>query len=53
MIQVPPNSHIRVAVSWKKIWQHGVAQIVNGGHALEVPYRIATGMTFDQSTIDG
>ncbi len=49
---VPAHTKLTIVVRWKRIWQHGLVQITQGGLTLRIPFRIAVAMTFDQEQID-
>jgi DNA-directed RNA polymerase subunit RPC12/RpoP len=51
--QVPPRTMTTVVVRWKRIWQHGLVHILQGGVKLHIPFRVAVDLTFDQQQIDG
>jgi predicted RNA-binding Zn-ribbon protein involved in translation (DUF1610 family) len=50
--QVPAHRKLTVLVSWKRIWQHGFVQLSRGGVPVKIPFRIAVGVTFDQTQIE-
>ncbi|MEO6997703.1 MAG: hypothetical protein ABI112_06430 [Terracoccus sp.] len=51
-ITMPPHTSTRLTVRWKTLWQHGVAVVSSPNGALEVPFQVAVGMTFDQIQSD-
>ena len=50
--QVPAHTKLTVVVRWKRIWQHGLVQTAQGAVSLDIPFRVAVGLTFDQQQID-
>jgi len=52
-VSVSPKSIVEVAIHWKMIWQHGaIITRFSNGSAVEIPYRVAAGVTFDQENRD-
>jgi hypothetical protein len=53
-LQIPQYTKLRVFFRWKRIWQHGVVQFKDQQtqQEFEVPFRVAIGITFDQTQID-
>lgn len=49
-VEVKPGADVTVTLAWKRIWQHGVANVLTDGRQAEVEFRMAVGVTFDQST---
>jgi hypothetical protein len=51
--EVDPNSHVRLTLHWKKLWQYGDV-VVRGrdGAVISLPYRVLVGITFDQAFDD-
>ncbi|GAA4553775.1 hypothetical protein [Pseudonocardia xishanensis] len=47
-VDVAPQSQLVLTLNWKRVWLNGVAQVSQDGSTIEVPYRIARGLTFDQ-----
>jgi hypothetical protein len=45
-VHVDPNSKVVVTINWKKIWQHGLLKLSDGG---EVPFKVAVQLTYDFS----
>lgn len=53
VLEIPPHTKTRVVFSWKRLWQHGQVRVLRGDQvASSTLYRIAVGVTFDQSQID-
>lgn len=48
-VEVEPGAAIAIVLVWKRLWQHGLVRVLSGGHQVEVPFRVAVGITFDQS----
>lgn len=52
-LQIKENTKLRVIFQWKRLWQHGFLRIsTKNGKELEIPFRVAIGVTFDQVQID-
>ena len=50
---VPAHTKMRVVFQWKRIWQSGLLIFTyDDGNKLEVPFRIAIAVTFDQIVSD-
>lgn len=49
-VEIEPGADVTVIFSWKRIWQHGVAHVLTQGGEVNVPFRMAVGVTFDQSS---
>lgn len=49
-IEVGPGADDTVVLTWKRIWQHGLADVLIRGRHVDVPFRVAVGVTFDQSS---
>jgi len=45
-VSVEANSKVIVSIFWKKIWQHGIIKLDDGG---EVPFKVAVQLTYDFS----
>ena len=53
VLDVPPKTKLRVIFHWKRLWQHGfVVMRADTEREIRVPYRVAVGLTFDQTQID-
>lgn len=53
ILKVPGNTKLLVEFNWKRIWQHGNIIIhTDAGEALNLPFKIIVGVTFDQTQID-
>jgi hypothetical protein len=53
ILQVNANTKLRVVFQWKRLWQHGILEILNkSGAEFKTPFRVAIGVTFDQVQID-
>jgi hypothetical protein len=48
-VELESGADVTVVLAWKRIWQHGVAHVLIQGRRVNVPYRMAVGITFDQS----
>lgn len=49
-IVVPPRSRLTLVFHWKRLWQCGTIQAYRANELLvEVPFKIAVGLTFDQT----
>jgi hypothetical protein len=48
-VEVDPGTAVTVVLAWKRLWQHGVVHVLSGGSPVEVPFRLAVGITYDQS----
>lgn len=48
-IEVEPGAAVTIVLHWKRLWQHGVVHVLFHGRQVEVPFRVAVGITFDQS----
>lgn len=48
-VEIEPGADVTVILTWKRIWQHGVAHVLAQGRQVNVPYRMAVGITIDQS----
>lgn len=52
-ITVPAWTSVRVVLRWKRIWQRGIARVIQGdGSLVEVPFQVVVNVTFDQSQQD-
>jgi hypothetical protein len=52
-ISVPPRTKTRVVLSWKALVRSGIVRVTDtDGSVHDVPYRVVTGVTFDQMTQD-
>jgi hypothetical protein len=52
-ISVPPRTSIRMVLSWKALVRSGIVRITDpDGSVYDVPYRVVTGVTFDQTIQD-
>lgn len=51
-LQIGPQSAVRLAISWKRIWQHGHAVDRTQANNLEIPFKVVTAITFDQILSD-
>ncbi|MEM7481640.1 MAG: hypothetical protein AAF481_10740 [Acidobacteriota bacterium] len=52
-ISVPGKTHLSVIFNWKKIWQLGVVSVqIQAGQVVQIPFRVAVGLTFDQIQAD-
>lgn len=49
-VEIEPGADVTVILIWKRIWQHGVANVLIQGRQSSVPFRMAVGVTFDQSS---
>lgn len=48
-VTVPAGASVRVLVAWKLIWQQGVVRFEDqNGQIVEIPYKVAISLTFDQ-----
>ena len=48
-VEIEPGADVTVILTWKRIWQHGLAHVLAQGRQANVPFRMAVGVTFDQS----
>jgi hypothetical protein len=48
-IEVGPGDDTTVILAWKRLWQHGVVDVWSEGRQARLPFRLAVGITFDQS----
>ena len=49
-VNVPPKTKLNIVFHWKRIWQHGLLQTSDlNGRAIEIPFKVAVGVTFDQT----
>lgn len=51
--EVPAHKKVTIAVRWKRIWQHGFVRATRNGTPLQIPFRVAVGVNFDQQQTDG
>jgi hypothetical protein len=52
-IQVPARKHVRVTLTWKRIWQDGVVKMrTTSGVKVAVPYSMTVDLGFDKKTVD-
>jgi hypothetical protein len=52
-LKVGARTRVVVLLAWKRIWQHGEAvALAPDGARVTVPYRVAVGVTFDQTQYD-
>jgi hypothetical protein len=52
-ISIPPRTHVRVIIHWKRIWQDGRLHLMaDRGLELAIPYSVTTDLAFDKTTID-
>jgi hypothetical protein len=52
-IQVPARKHVRVTLTWKRIWQNGVVNMrTTSGVKVAVPYSMTVDLGFDKKTVD-
>lgn len=47
-VEVPPRTMLRLVLRWKRIWQEGVLSVSVDDQVIEIPYRVAVGISFDQ-----
>jgi hypothetical protein len=50
-VEVGPGAEVTVVLAWKRLWQHGVAHALYQGRPIDIPFRVAVGVTFDQSLV--
>jgi hypothetical protein len=48
-LTLPPQTKVLTTIEWKKIWQHGLLKLSDGG---QVPFKVAVQLTYDYSTQD-
>jgi hypothetical protein len=48
-VEVEPGTAVTIVLSWKRLWQHAVVHVLVQGHQVEIPFKVAVGITFDQS----
>lgn len=52
-VEVPARTKIRIRFHWKRLWQHGLLNFEDEhGRAIKIPYKVITGVTFDQTQSD-
>ncbi len=52
-VNVPAKTKVRISFHWKCLWQRGVIKVqTQNGSEILLPYKIATGITFDQTQTD-
>jgi hypothetical protein len=44
-VEIEPGADVTVVLTWKRIWQHGQADVLIRGRQTSVPYRMAVGIT--------
>ena len=49
-VEVEPGTALTIVLAWKQLWQHGRVRVLSQGRQVDVPFRVAVGITFDQST---
>jgi hypothetical protein len=49
-VEIEPGADVTVILTWKRIWQHGLVHVLTRGYQSNVPFRMAIGVTFDQSS---
>jgi hypothetical protein len=47
-VEVPPRTMLTLTLRWKRIWQGGLLSVAFDERTVEVPYRVAVGVSFDQ-----
>jgi hypothetical protein len=52
LFRVPGRTSLVVVLNWKRIWQHGMIRIGSADQTVEVPFKAAVGVTFDQVQMD-
>jgi hypothetical protein len=48
-VEIEPGADATIILTWKRIWQHGLAHVPAQGRQVNVPFRMAVGVTFDQT----
>jgi hypothetical protein len=48
-IEVEPGASVSIALTWKRLWQHGTITVGGQHGTVEIPFRVVMGVTFDQS----
>lgn len=48
-VEIEPGADVTVILTWKRIWQHGLAHVLTQGRQADMPFRMAVGVTFDQA----
>jgi hypothetical protein len=48
-VEIEPGADVTVVLTWKRIWQHGIAHVLIQGRELNVQFLMVVGVTFDQS----
>jgi hypothetical protein len=48
-LTLPPQTSVLTTIKWKKIWQHGLLKLSDGG---QVPFKVAVQLTYDYATQD-
>jgi len=52
-VTVPAHKHVRVTLSWKRIWQDGIVNLTTrGGLEIAMPYALTVDLSFDKKTDD-
>ncbi len=52
-IRVPARKHVRVTLTWKRIWQDGIVNLrTTQGVDVAVPYSLTVDLGFDKKTDD-
>ncbi len=52
-MEVPAGKHVRVTLSWKRIWQDGVVSLrTRSGSQVVVPYSLTVDLSYDQKVVD-
>ena len=52
-VEVPERTKIKISFHWKRLWQHGNLELEDeSGAVVSVPYKVVTGITFDQTQSD-
>ncbi len=50
--QAPAFRKLTIVVRWKRIWQHGIVVAMRDREPLQIPFRVAVAVTFDQQQIE-
>jgi hypothetical protein len=53
VLNIPPNTKLRVVFQWKRIWQRGLLALAfNNGQIVTAQFRVVIAVTFDQVQLD-
>lgn len=53
IVEIPAKTKVKILIYWKYIWQEGLILFNDEkNRTIQVPFKVITGLTFDQSQID-